>query len=60
MKRDSIAWERAAEVREAATGWFRAGAIDRPTHEAIGSAYSLHALANVETKTKTTKKEAKQ
>jgi hypothetical protein len=39
MRRDSVAWERAAEVREAAEGWLRAGAIDRPTREAIGSAY---------------------
>lgn len=39
MKRDSVAWERAAEVREAADGWLRAGAIDRSTHRAIGRAY---------------------
>ena len=39
MRLDSAAWERAAEVREPAEGWLRAGAIDRPTHEAIRAAY---------------------
>jgi hypothetical protein len=39
MRLDSAAWERAAEVREAAEGWLRAGAIDRPTHEAVRAAY---------------------
>ena len=39
MRPDAVAWERAAEVREAADGWLRAGAIDRATHETIGNAY---------------------
>lgn len=39
MRPEAVAWERAAEVREAADGWLRAGAIDRVTHEAIGNAY---------------------
>ena len=39
MRPEAAAWERAAEVREAAEGWLRAGAIDRPTHEAIRNAY---------------------
>jgi|RhiMethySRZTD1v2_1073278.scaffolds.fasta_scaffold10493_11 hypothetical protein len=39
MRRQSIAWERAAEVRDAADGWRRAGAIGAPTHEAIKNAY---------------------
>ena len=39
MRPEAAAWERAAEVREAAEGWRRAGAIDGPTHEAIGNAY---------------------
>ncbi len=39
MRPEAIAWERAAEVRESAAGWLRAGAIDRPTHEAIRRAY---------------------
>lgn len=39
MRPASIAWERAAEVRDAADGWRRAGAIGAPTHEAIRSAY---------------------
>jgi hypothetical protein len=39
MRPESIAWERAAEVRAAADGWRRAGAIDAPTHEAIRNAY---------------------
>ena len=39
MRRDSIAWERAAEVREAAEGWLRAGAIGTPTYDAIRDAY---------------------
>ena len=40
MRRESIAWERAAEVWDAADGWRRAGAIGAPTHEAIKNAYS--------------------
>jgi hypothetical protein len=39
MRRESIAWERAAEVRDAADGWRRAGAIGAHTHEAIKNAY---------------------
>ena len=39
MRPDSIAWERAAEVREAAQGWRRVGAIDAPTEQAIREAY---------------------
>ncbi len=39
MRPESIAWERAAEVRDAADGWRRAGAISAPTHEAIRNAY---------------------
>ena len=40
MRPQSIAWERAAEIRDAADGWKRAGAIGAPTHEAIRHAYS--------------------
>jgi hypothetical protein len=39
MRPESIARERAAEVRAAADGWRRAGAINAPTHEAIRNAY---------------------
>ncbi len=39
MRPDSVAWERAAEVREAAQGWRRVGAIDAPTEQAIREAY---------------------
>jgi len=39
MRPESIAWERAAEVRDAADGWRRAGAVGAPTHEAIRNAY---------------------
>ena len=39
MRADAIAWERAAEVREAAQGWRRVGAIDAATHEAIVAHY---------------------
>jgi hypothetical protein len=39
MRPDAVVWERAAEVREAADGWLRGGAIDRLTHEAIRNAY---------------------
>ena len=39
MRSESIAWERAAEVRDAADGWRQAGAIGAPTHEAIKNAY---------------------
>jgi len=40
MRRQSAAWERAAEVREAARGWLRAGAVDEPTEHAISGAGS--------------------
>ncbi len=39
MRPESITWERTAEVRAAADGWRRAGAIDGPTHDAIRRAY---------------------
>jgi hypothetical protein len=39
MRSESIAGERAAEVRAAADGWRRAGAIDARTHQAIRNAY---------------------
>jgi len=39
MRRESVTWERAAEVREAADGWLRAGAIGTPTYDAIRDAY---------------------
>ena len=39
MRPRAVAWERAAEVREAARGWLQVGAIDRATHEAITNAY---------------------
>ena len=39
MRADSIAWERAAEVRAAAAGWLRAGAIDGPTATRIRAAH---------------------
>ena len=39
MRADSVACERAAEVREAAEGWRRAGAIGTPTYDAIRNAY---------------------
>jgi hypothetical protein len=39
MRPESVAWERAAEVREAAQGWRRTGAIDAPTEQAIREAY---------------------
>ena len=39
MRRESVAWERAAEVREAAEGWLRARIIGTPTYEAIRNAY---------------------
>ena len=35
MRADSVAWERAAEVRGAATAWRLAGFIDQPTERAI-------------------------
>jgi hypothetical protein len=35
MRADSVAWERAAEVRDAASGWRRAGFIDELTELAI-------------------------
>ena len=39
MRPDSVAWERAAEVRAAAQGWRRAGAVDASTEQAIREAY---------------------
>src|SRR5262245_25315971 len=39
MRPESIALERADEVRAAADGWRRAGAIDAPTHDAIKRAF---------------------
>ncbi len=39
MRRQSVAWERAAEVREAAEGWLRAGAIGTATYDAVLNAY---------------------
>src|SRR5712691_3598489 len=39
MRPDSVAWERAAEVNEAAEGWRRVGAIDEPTERAIRTTY---------------------
>jgi MFS family permease len=39
MRPASISWERAAEVREAAAGWLRAGVIGRPTYEAVLDAH---------------------
>ena len=39
MRRQSVAWERAAEVREAAQGWRRVGAVDEPTEHAIREAF---------------------
>jgi hypothetical protein len=40
VRHDAIAWERAAEVRTAARGWLRAGAIDESTHQAIEKMYA--------------------
>jgi hypothetical protein len=39
MRPDSARWERAAEVRRAAQGWFEAGAIDKVTRDAIGKMF---------------------
>ena len=39
MRRQSAAWERAAEVREVARGWRRAGAVDEPTEHEIRAAF---------------------
>jgi len=39
MRPESVTWERAAEVREAAQGWRRVEAIDAPTEQAIREAY---------------------
>ena len=39
MRADSAAWDRAAEVRDAASGWRRAGAIDDATLTAIEAAF---------------------
>ena len=39
MRPESADWDRAAEVRGAADGWLRAGAIDRPTVDRIRAVY---------------------
>jgi hypothetical protein len=39
MRSTSDAWERAADVHEAAQGWLRVGAIDEPTSQAIRRAF---------------------
>jgi hypothetical protein len=39
MRREAIAWERAAEVHAAAQGWWRAGAIDEATHRRVREAF---------------------
>lgn len=39
MRSQSVAWERAAEVREAARGWRGVGAIDEATDQAIRQAF---------------------
>jgi hypothetical protein len=39
MTAESVAWERAAEVNEAAASWRRVGAIDEPTERAIHAEY---------------------
>ncbi|MFI5374216.1 MAG: hypothetical protein ACHQ8D_06265 [Candidatus Rokuibacteriota bacterium] len=39
MRREAIAWERAAEVDAAARGWRRAGAIDEATHRRVREAF---------------------
>ena len=39
MRPDSAAWERAAEVHEAARGWLGAGAIDPATERRIRGAF---------------------
>jgi hypothetical protein len=39
MRSEAVAWERAAEVNEAAEGWRRAGAIEEETERAIRGAY---------------------
>ena len=39
MRREAIAWERAAEVNAAARGWRRAGTIDDATHRRIREAF---------------------
>jgi hypothetical protein len=39
VRREAVAWERAAEVRAAAAAWRKAGVIDRATHEAIDAAH---------------------
>ena len=39
MRREAVAWERAAEVDAAARGWRRVGAIDEATHRRIREAY---------------------
>jgi hypothetical protein len=39
MRADSVAWERAAEVRAAAAGWRRGGFIDEATERAVQEAF---------------------
>src|SRR5262245_20902561 len=39
MRPESAAWDRAAEVRDAADGWFLVGAIDKETFDWINAAY---------------------
>lgn len=39
MRREAIAWERAAEVHAAAQDWRRAGTIDEATHQRIREAF---------------------
>jgi hypothetical protein len=39
MRREAIAWERAAEVQAAARGWQRVGAIDEATHARVRDAF---------------------
>src|SRR5262245_53783988 len=39
MRPESAAWDRAADVRAAADGWLRAGAIDKETFDRIHAAY---------------------
>lgn len=39
MRPDAVAWERAAEVRGAASGWRQAGFIDQPTEKAVQESF---------------------
>ena len=39
MRPDSVAWERAAQVHGAASGWRRAGFIDEPTERAVQATF---------------------